>query len=61
LRIWLNSLQDERGAIEAYKRALSLGGSRPLPELFDAAGARFGLDDSAVCEIVQGTLAELGR
>ncbi len=61
LRIWLNSLQDERGAIEAYKRALSLGGSRPLPELFDAAGARFGLDDMAVSEIVQGTLAELGR
>jgi oligoendopeptidase F len=28
-----------RGAIEAYKSALSLGGSRPLPELFEAATA----------------------
>jgi oligoendopeptidase F len=60
LRLWLNSLDDERGAIEAYKRALSLGGSRALPELFDAAGTRFGLDDTTVREVVEGTLAELG-
>jgi oligoendopeptidase F len=59
LRIWLNSLEDERGAIESYKKALSLGGSRPLPDLFDAAGAPFGLDDAAVSKIVEGTLAEL--
>lgn len=59
LRVWLNSLEDEREAIEAYKRGLALGGSQPLPVLFDAAGAKFALDDSTVKEIVEGTLAQL--
>jgi oligoendopeptidase F len=60
LRVWLNSLEDERGAIEAYKRGLALGGSRPLPELFRAAGAEFALNDGAVKEIVDGTMGHLG-
>jgi oligoendopeptidase F len=34
-----------------YRQALALGGSRPLPELFAAAGARF--------DFSQGTLAPL--
>jgi len=59
LRIWLNSLEDERGAVEAYKRALTLGGSRPLPALFEAAGADFALDDRTVRAIVDGTTAQL--
>ncbi len=59
LRIWLNSLTDERGAVQAYKQALALGGSRPLPELFQAAGAEFGLHDRIVGEIVQGAVAQI--
>lgn len=41
LQVWKNSLEDGRGAIDAYLKALSLGGSRPLPELFQTAGAQF--------------------
>ena len=59
-RIWLNSLEDEKRAVAAYKRALSLGGSRPLPELFQAAGAEFGLNDAIVGSIVKGALAQIG-
>ena len=58
-RVWLNSLKDEKEAVRAYKRALSLGGSRPLPELFKAAGAEFGLNDRIVSSIVEGTLAQI--
>ncbi|MEO8288210.1 MAG: M3 family oligoendopeptidase [Chloroflexota bacterium] len=61
LRVWLNSLEDERGAIEAYKRGLALGGSKALPELFDAAGAKFGLNDATVSTIVDGTMAQVGE
>lgn len=61
MRIWLNSLEDERGAVEAYKRGLALGGSRPLPELFRAAGAEFGLDERTVKSIVDGALAQMPR
>ena len=61
LRIWLNSLTDERGAVQAYKQALALGGSRPLPDLFQAAGAEFGLDDRIVGEIVRGAVAQIAN
>jgi oligoendopeptidase F len=61
LRIWLNSRRDERAAVAAYKRGLALGGSRPLPELFRAAGVEFGLDDRTVGPVIAGVLAELAR
>lgn len=41
LQLWLNYRRNPAGAIESYKRGLSLGGSRPLPRLFEAAGLRF--------------------
>lgn len=59
LRVWLNSLADERGAVQSYKAALALGGSRPLPELFQAAGAEFGLGDRIVGDIVRGAVAQI--
>jgi len=45
LGIWSRYRKDPKDAIEAYKRALSLGSARPLPELFEAAGVEwdFGL------------------
>ncbi|MHC4976317.1 MAG: M3 family oligoendopeptidase [Planctomycetota bacterium] len=53
LQLWKISL--ERGLDEAlslYKRALSLGGSRPLPELFEAAGVRFDFSESTMGELM---------
>jgi len=44
LQVWLNARKDRPRALRKYREALSLGGSRPLPHLFKAAGARFGLD-----------------
>jgi oligoendopeptidase F len=41
LQLWLQFKQDRRPAVERYKRALGLGGSRPLPELFAAADLVF--------------------
>jgi oligoendopeptidase F len=41
LQLWANSLKDGAGALAAYKRGLGLGGSRPLPELFEATGLKF--------------------
>jgi oligoendopeptidase F len=41
LQIWKRSIDDRAAAVAGYKRGLSLGGSRPLPELFQAAGIRF--------------------
>lgn len=41
LGIWLQSKDDMALAVNHYKKALSLGGSRPLPELFETAGLPF--------------------
>ncbi len=41
LQVWLQARHDGAAAIRRYREALALGGTRPLPELFAAAGARF--------------------
>ncbi|MFN0012861.1 MAG: M3 family oligoendopeptidase [Phycisphaerales bacterium] len=41
LQLWQRYRSDAPGAIAAYKRGLALGGSRPLPQLFEAAGLDF--------------------
>jgi len=41
LGLWTRYRKDPRAAISAYQRALALGGSKPLPELFKAAGLPF--------------------
>ncbi|MCW5764361.1 MAG: M3 family oligoendopeptidase [Phycisphaeraceae bacterium] len=38
LQVWANFQRDRGAALAAYKRGLSLGGSRPLPDLFAASG-----------------------
>ena len=42
LQLWLKSrAEGEPAAVDAYLRALALGGSRPLPDLFQAADISF--------------------
>lgn len=48
LGLWGISQRDLKEALGNYKRALSLGGSKPLPELFRAAGLGFGLGEGPV-------------
>ncbi len=50
--IWRNALQDQAGAVKAYRRALSLGNSVPLPELYQAAGARLAFDAGTLGELI---------
>jgi oligoendopeptidase F len=63
LQVWANSRRDKPKALSAYKDSLGLGGSRPLPELFSAAGCRFRFDAETIkplVELVRGELAKLG-
>ena len=50
LGIWLRYKGDPEGALASYKRALSLGGSRPLPELFQAASLPWSLSPGVIEE-----------
>jgi oligoendopeptidase F len=46
VQVWRNALQDQAEAVASYRKALSLGGSVPLPQLFSTAGARFAFDSA---------------
>ncbi len=60
LQIWLRARTDHAGALRQYREALALGGSRPLPELFAAAGARFDFSAQTLRPLMHGLAAELG-
>jgi len=59
LQLWANSRRDRAQAVSQYHAALALGGSRPLPELFAAAGCRFDFSRTTVKPLVQLVAAEL--
>ena len=53
LQVWRDSLADYRGAVTRYKQALALGGTRPLPEIYAAAGAELVFDARQMGELVR--------
>ncbi len=62
LQLWLISLeQSPAKAIELYHRAMSLGGSKPLPQLFEAAGLKFDFGPDIVKRLVDRAEAELDK
>jgi oligoendopeptidase F len=61
LGIWKRSLSDGREAIQSYRRALALGGSRPLPELFQAAGLPFAFDADTLQPLMDTIREQLAR
>lgn len=52
-QVWRNALEDQSEAVKNYRRALSLGGTEPLPELFRTAGAKFAFDASTLSAMVE--------
>ena len=52
LQIWRASLDDQAAAVARYKAALALGGTRPLPEIYRAAGAELVFDAEPMAELV---------
>lgn len=62
LGLWLHALEKgEKSAVEAYIRGLSLGGSKPLPELFAAAGLKFDFGPDAVKRITDRVAREMEK
>ena len=52
VQVWRNALKDQAGALAAYRRALSLGATKPLPELYAAANVKFAFDAGTLREAV---------
>ena len=61
LQIWANSKRDRAQALRDYKHALALGGSRPLPDLFAAAGCRFDFSQQTIRPLIQLARTELAH
>lgn len=61
LQVWANSKRNKSEALASYQRALSLGNSRPLPELFAAAGCKFSFNRETVKPLVQLVKNELAK
>ncbi len=61
LQVWANSKADKAKALGDYKKALALGGSRPLPELFSAAGCRFDFSAPTIRPLIQLAGTELKK
>ncbi|HSA56794.1 MAG TPA: M3 family oligoendopeptidase [Gemmatimonadaceae bacterium] len=52
LQLWRASLDDPAGTLRRYKDALALGGTRSLPEIYRAAGARLIFDEPGMADLV---------
>jgi oligoendopeptidase F len=61
LQVWANSKRNPARALADYKAALALGGSRPLPELFRAAGCQFRFDAATLRPLVKLTRDEIHK
>ena len=44
VQVWRNALTNQAEAVACYRRALALGGTVSLPQLYATAGAKFALD-----------------
>jgi oligoendopeptidase F len=61
LQVWANSRRNQAKALADYKKSLALGGSRPLPELFHAAGCTFDFDAATIKPLIQLAGSELKK
>jgi oligoendopeptidase F len=62
IQIWANALKDQASAVKAYRKALSLGNTASLPDLFRIAGANFSFDAETLnqaVELIEHTIYEL--
>ncbi|MEP7345666.1 MAG: M3 family oligoendopeptidase [Gemmatimonadaceae bacterium] len=53
LQVWRASQKDPRATIAGYRRALALGGTQSLPEIYRAAGVRLIFDEAGMRDLVE--------
>ena len=54
-------VKNPRQAIANYRAALALGGTRPLPQLFSAAGIRFDFSEQTLAPLMDAVGEELAE
>jgi oligoendopeptidase F len=61
LQLWKRFQENADDAIRGYRSALALGGSKPLPDLFETAGARFDFSIETIEPLMQTVKDELDK
>jgi len=64
VQVWSNALKDRAGAVAAYRRALAIGGTVPLPDLYAAAGANLAFDEQTLksaVDLMENTIDSLDK
>ncbi len=62
LQLWVHALeQGAESAISNYIRGLTIGGARPLPDLFEATGLRFDFSGPTIANVTRRVEAELAK
>jgi len=59
IAVWRNYRSDKRAALERYLSALSLGHTRTIPEVYQAAGVRFDFSPAYIRELMDFVWQEL--
>jgi oligoendopeptidase F len=61
LQLWVRARHNAKSALAGYQKALALGGSRPLPELFTAAGLNFDFSEKTIAPLMDEVVTELAK
>lgn len=59
LQVWCAAKKDQSQAVVNYRKALALGGSKPLPDLFEAAGIKFDFTADTIGPLMEQVQAEI--
>ena len=61
LQIWRNYKKDPKKAMESYKKALSLGNTVSILEVYEAAGIKFDFSVRMIKELMEFVWSELDK
>jgi oligoendopeptidase F len=61
IQVWANARKDQKKAVADYRKALALGATVPLPQLFATAGAKFSFDAKTLKQAVELTEEVIGE
>ncbi len=61
IALWRNYKRNPKETLEKYKHALSLGYTKSIPEIYEAAGVKFDFSRTYVSELARFVKEELGK
>lgn len=59
--VWRNYKRDPKSAVDLYKKALALGYTKSIPEIYKAAGVKFDFSPSYIKELMDFVKEEYGK